>query len=85
MPTISFTLVIFDGVKVTPNTKTLVFNRVIFIYIPNSLDEGIYGRTLRLANVFYEGLIFMKIKVKRKPKIYNINFIKILVMLTLPM
>ena len=52
---ISLPLVVFDGTKITSNTKTLVLDHVILIYIPKMLDEGTYRSTLKLANVYYEG------------------------------
>lgn len=41
-PHISTPLVIFDGVKVTLNTKTLVLYHIILMYIPNMLDTNTY-------------------------------------------
>ena len=55
VPTIASPLVVFDGTKKTSNTKTLILDQVILIYVPKIWDEGIYRSTLRLANVYYEG------------------------------
>lgn len=52
--TISTPVVIFEVVKMNPNTKTLVLDRVILIYISNILNEGTYKFTPRLTNVYYE-------------------------------
>lgn len=66
--TTSTSLVIFDGVKVTSNTKYLVLDHVILIYIPNMLSEDIYKSTCRLANVYYEGAPLYGNKSKKKAK-----------------
>lgn len=55
VPTISSPLIIFDRMKRNFNTKTLVIDHVIMLYIPKILDENTYRTTLRLANVYYEG------------------------------
>lgn len=43
--------IIFDGVKITSNTKTLVLDYVILICVSKIVDEGTYGSTLRLAKI----------------------------------
>jgi hypothetical protein len=64
--TISSPLVIFDGVKIISNTKTLELDHVILIYIPKMLDEDTYGSTLRLANIYYKGASFYRNRSKQK-------------------
>ena len=54
VPTISKSLVIFDGIKVNLNTKNLELDHIILIYVPHMLSEGTYSSTSRLANVYYE-------------------------------
>ena len=56
--TISSPLIIFDRMKVNFNTKTLVIDHIIMLYIPKILHENTYETTLRLANVYYKGAPF---------------------------
>jgi hypothetical protein len=74
--TISSPLVIFDGVKITSNTKTLKLDYVILIYISKMLDEGTYGTTLRLANVYYEGAPLYGNRSKQKAQNSHRGFYK---------
>ena len=55
MPIIFSPLIIFDCIKRNFNTKTLVLDHVIMLYIPKILDENTYRSTLNLPNVYYEG------------------------------
>jgi len=48
--TISKSLVIFDGVKVTSTTKHLELDNFILIYVPYILEKGICDSTSRLSN-----------------------------------
>ena len=66
--TISSPLIVLDGMKITSNTKTLVLNHIILIYIPKILDEGTYRSTLRLANVYYKGAPLYRNRIKKKAK-----------------
>jgi hypothetical protein len=66
VPTISSPLVSLNGVKISSNTKTLELDHVILIYIPKMLDEDTYGSTLRLANVYYEGVSLYENMSKQK-------------------
>ena len=75
---ISSPLIIFDGVKITSGTKTLVLDHVILIYIPKILDEGTYRSTLRLANVCYEGTPLYGNVSKKKVHNPHRGFIKII-------
>jgi hypothetical protein len=76
VPTISSHLVIFYGVKITSNTKTLKLDHVILIYIPKMLDEDTYGCTLRLANVYYEGAPLYENRNKQKAQNLHRGFYK---------
>jgi hypothetical protein len=76
VPTISSPLVIFDGVKITYNTKTLELDHIILIYIPKMLDEGTYESTLKLANVYYEEASLYGNKSKQKAQNPHRGFYK---------
>ena len=54
VPIISKPLVIFGSIKVISNTKTLVLDHVILMYIPRILDEVTHKRTPQSAKIYYE-------------------------------
>lgn len=59
MSIISSPFIMFDGMKITSNTKILVRDHIILMYILNILDEDTYWSILKLANIYYKNLIFM--------------------------
>lgn len=74
--TTSTGIVLFDGVKITSDTKDLNLDHVILVYIPNMLSKDIYKSTLRLANVYYEGAPLYGNKSQKKGKNSQRGFYK---------